>query len=65
MRVFHCLGGECEATCCQHWDIRYDRLHYEIFRDFVKKDAVQHNLFQQYVVVSDVETRLGAELCSH
>ena len=35
MQAFQCLGGECEDTCCQHWDIRFDKLHYEKLREAV------------------------------
>lgn len=55
MQAFQCLGGECEDTCCQHWDIRFDRAHYEKLREAVKLDPQQQNLFERYIVLVDAE----------
>lgn len=55
MQAFQCLGGECEDTCCQHWDIRFDKIHYEKLREAVQDHPDQKRLFEQYLVVNDNE----------
>lgn len=30
LRDFRCIGDQCEDTCCQRWDVHYDRKHYEV-----------------------------------
>ena len=55
MQAFRCLGGECEDTCCQHWDIRLDKVHYEKLREAVSAAPEQLKLFQQYIVLNDSE----------
>lgn len=55
MQAFRCLGGECEDTCCQHWDIRFDKMHYEKLREAVQVEPEQQALFQQYIVLNDGE----------
>lgn len=52
MQGFRCLGGECEDTCCQLWDIRFDRIHYEKLREAVSAVPEQQSLFQRYIVVN-------------
>jgi lysine-N-methylase len=55
MQAFRCLGGECEDTCCQHWDIRFDKLHYEKLQEAVSAVPAQHALFEKYIVLTDAE----------
>lgn len=55
MQTFQCLGGECEDTCCQHWDIRFDKRHYEKLYEAVRAVPEQQKLFQQYIVRNDNE----------
>ena len=55
MQTFQCLGGECEDTCCQHWDIRFDKLHYEKLYEAVRAVPEQQKLFEQYIVRNDSE----------
>ena len=55
MQAFQCLGGECEDTCCQHWDIRFDKLHYEKLREAVQGEPKQQTLFDRYIVLNDGE----------
>jgi lysine-N-methylase len=55
MQEFKCLGGECEDTCCQHWDIRFDKAHYEKLREVVQTAPEQLALFEQYIVLNDSE----------
>lgn len=55
MQAFSCLGGECEDTCCQQWDIRFDRAHYEKLRKAVKLMPEQQSLFERYIVLNEGE----------
>lgn len=55
MQAFRCLGGDCEDTCCQQWDIRFDRLHYEKLREAVSVVPEQQSLFERYIVVNEGE----------
>ena len=55
MQAFQCLGGDCEDTCCQHWDIRYDRVHYEKLREVAQVVPEQQKLVEQYIVENDSE----------
>ena len=55
MQAFQCLGGDCEDTCCQHWDIRYDKAHYLKLREAVQAVPEQQKLVQQYIVENDSE----------
>lgn len=52
MQEFRCLGGDCEDTCCQHWDIRFDKSHYEKLRDAVQADPQQQQLFETFIVLN-------------
>ena len=49
MHDFKCLGGECEDTCCQNWDIHLDRQHYELLADNFSRDKDQKIIFEKYV----------------
>jgi lysine-N-methylase len=31
-KAFHCIGGECEDTCCHGWDVPIDKATYEKYR---------------------------------
>jgi lysine-N-methylase len=33
MKRFGCLGGACEDTCCQRWNIPVDRSHFELLHE--------------------------------
>jgi len=55
MQEFRCLGSECEDTCCQHWDIRFDKAHYEKLCDVVQNDPEQRALVAQYIVLNGNE----------
>lgn len=61
MQSFQCLGGDCEDTCCQHWDIRFDRLHYEKLQKAVATNPAQQDLFLQYVVINAAEQRVDRD----
>ncbi len=50
---FQCLGGDCEDTCCQQWDIKLDRQHYLKLREVMQGSEEEQRLFAQYVVLND------------
>ena len=52
MREFRCLGGDCEDTCCQHWDIHYDRQHYDVLAGAVAGRTHEEALFRAHVIVN-------------
>lgn len=49
MRDFTCLGDECEDTCCQSWDIRVDKYHYDMLRECVSDNESRKTLFEKYI----------------
>lgn len=52
-RDFQCLGGDCPDTCCQCWDIKLDRQHYELLQARMSEDPKQQSLFETYIRVND------------
>lgn len=52
-RDFQCLGGECPDTCCQQWDIKLDREHYNRLSVLMSADAEQKPLFDRYIKVNE------------
>ena len=53
MLDFACLGDKCEDTCCQSWDIRFDKHHYDLMQDCVAADESQKALFNEHVKLLD------------
>ena len=49
MLEFSCIGDQCEDTCCQSWDIRFDKHHYTLLQACVEQDSDQKQLFEKYV----------------
>ena len=49
MHQFSCLGGECEDTCCQNWDIHLDKKHYEIIEQEITGNEEHRQVFSRYV----------------
>ena len=56
MQSFHCLGGDCIDTCCQHWDINLDRYHYNKMEAILREHPEQAGKFQQHIKLHDSET---------
>ncbi len=55
MHDFQCLGGNCEDTCCQKWDISLDKVHYEILPSKVTSDQQEQALFDLNIFLHDAE----------
>ena len=49
MLDFSCLGDKCQDTCCQSWDIRFDKQHYSLMQDYVAGDDAKKASFNKNV----------------
>ena len=49
MHRFACLGGDCEDTCCQKWDINLDKQHYEMLLNKVNTNPQDQALFDSNI----------------
>ena len=45
MTRFACKGGECEDTCCQHWNVSVDEVHYRALERRMAEPA-EHARFE-------------------
>ena len=52
-KEFQCLGGECPDTCCQQWDIKLDREHYNLLSELMKTKVDHKNLFEKYIKINE------------
>lgn len=55
MHDFHCLGGDCEDTCCQKWDLNLDKAHYQILLNKVASNPQEQALFDSNIFLHDKE----------
>ncbi len=55
MRDFRCLGGDCEDTCCQHWDIWFDKKHYFLLEKNLKQDVQDLAQLQRVVEINQAD----------
>jgi lysine-N-methylase len=53
MLEFHCLGGDCEDTCCQNWDINLDKVHYDLLLSKVKAKSKERDFFNRNILLHD------------
>ncbi len=53
MHEFRCLGGDCEDTCCQNWDIHLDEKHFKALASAFSQDENQKTTFEKYVKTFD------------
>ena len=53
LHEFKCLGGDCEDTCCQNWDIRLDEKHYNLLATAFSDDASHKITFKNHVKTFD------------
>ena len=49
---FSCLGGECEDTCCQNWEVKIDRQHYDLLKNAMSADQHEQELFEQSIYLN-------------
>jgi len=55
MQNFKCIADKCEDTCCQHWQVRVDRVHYKRMSDWAEKNPAQKVLFSKSVLLNNSE----------
>ncbi|MGD8783457.1 MAG: flagellin lysine-N-methylase [Thioalkalispiraceae bacterium] len=55
MHSFRCLGGDCEDTCCQNWDISIDKYHYDLLLNKVENNQEDKALFERSVLLHKPE----------
>ena len=52
MKAFHCIGGDCKDTCCQHWDIHLDKAHYQKVQDCTTSNPDENTRFNKCVKIN-------------
>ena len=50
---FHCLGGDCEDTCCQDWEIKLDKHHYDLLQQKMTADPDEKSCFETYIRINE------------
>jgi len=53
MQNFRCIAADCEDTCCQHWHVRIDKLHYQRMADWAEKNPEEKKRFSHSVILND------------
>ncbi|VAW92218.1 hypothetical protein MNBD_GAMMA23-257 [hydrothermal vent metagenome] len=53
MQQFKCIADKCEDTCCQHWQVRIDKLHYQRMLEWVDENPSQKKLFSEAVLLNE------------
>jgi len=48
VKVFKCMADKCEDTCCQAWDVRYEKSSYETLINKAVDDQ-QRNFLKSYI----------------
>ncbi len=59
MRRFHCIGGACEASCCQWWRIDIDRDNYKKLKNTMARTAEDREKFRKSVKRNRTEANRG------
>ena len=52
--LFHCIGAECEDTCCGGWDIPLDKITYQRYREFPQEKL--GSLVAHFVAINPAST---------
>ncbi len=55
-RTFHCIGGECEDTCCAGWNVFVDEDTLRVYQD-CQHEVVAPLLREAVVEITDAKTR--------
>ena len=50
---FQCLGGDCPDTCCQHWEVKLDRRHYDLLREKMAQQEDSRALFERHIQINE------------
>lgn len=57
LREFRCLGADCEDTCCQSWDVHYDKAHYDRLMEQIAADPTFKDYVTQHLIPNDPSIR--------
>jgi len=57
---FRCLGPDCEDTCCQSWDVHYDKPHYDVLLAQLENKPQQREKILQHLQVTPSDARKPA-----
>ncbi len=57
MAEFVCIGAECEDTCCQSWDVHYDKPHYDILIASLSDNPQRREEILKHIHISAADTR--------
>lgn len=57
LREFRCLGSDCEDTCCQSWDVHYDKIHYDKLMEKLAADPKYKAYVSQHLIPNDPSIR--------
>lgn len=52
MQQFKCIADKCEDTCCQHWQVRIDKAHYQHMLDWVAENPSEKTIFSKAVLLN-------------
>jgi len=55
MQQFRCIADKCEDTCCQHWHVRIDKIHYQRMLEWADKNPDEKSLFSKTVCLNESE----------
>ncbi len=53
MQQFKCIADKCEDTCCQHWHVRIDKIHYQRMLEWAEDNPEQKKLFSKAVLLNE------------
>jgi len=56
MSDFQCLGGQCEDSCCRHWDISFDKKHFDKLKADIIDAGKDPTLLEQKLYISEDAT---------
>ena len=60
MEKFHCLGSECEDTCCKRWTVKIDQPHHEALLRLSERHPVLAKIITESVIVLEPGGEGGA-----
>lgn len=57
MQKFHCLGSDCEDTCCKNWTVRIDQPHFAALQRLSEKHPELARIVSESVHLLDTQSR--------
>ncbi len=46
---FSCLGDKCEDTCCRDWEVKLDKIHFDLLNTAMSENKNERSMFEQYI----------------